>query len=114
MSESKPWDYHSHLTHEALVAVASLIAQGRSDALIRHNEEIGDDSWTLGCSAFQFARFQITKAATTARARIASVARVRPSDTTAWRIRPRGWSTSKGARAGAEGRSADSDGGCWN
>jgi len=63
MSESKPWDYHSHLTHEALVAVAGLIAQGRSDALIRHNEEIGDDGWTLGCSAFQFARFQITKAA---------------------------------------------------
>ncbi|MCF8506676.1 MAG: hypothetical protein K9G59_17345 [Caulobacter sp.] len=63
MSESKPWDFHAHLTHEALVAVAGLIAQGRSDALIRHNEEIGDDSWTLGCSAFQFARFQIKKAA---------------------------------------------------
>jgi hypothetical protein len=63
MSESKPWDFHAHLTYEALVAVAGLIAQGRSDALIRHNEEIGDDSWTLGCSAFQFARFQIKKAA---------------------------------------------------
>jgi hypothetical protein len=63
MSESKPWDFHAHLTHDALVAVAGLIAQGRSDALIRHNEEIGDDGWTLGCSAFQFARFQIKKAA---------------------------------------------------
>lgn len=63
MSESKPWDFHGHLTHDALVAVAGLIAQGRSDALIRHNEEIGDDGWTLGCSAFQFARFQINKAA---------------------------------------------------
>jgi hypothetical protein len=63
MSESKPWDFHAHLAHDALVAVAGLIAQGRSDALIRHNEEIGDDGWTLGCSAFQFARFQIKKAA---------------------------------------------------
>lgn len=63
MSESKPWDFHPHLTDDALVAVAALIAQGRSDALIRHNEEIGDDGWTLGCSAFQFARFQIKKAA---------------------------------------------------
>lgn len=63
MSESKPWEYHSHLTYSALVAVAGLIAQGRSDALVRHNEGIGDDAWTLGCSAFQFARFQISKAA---------------------------------------------------
>lgn len=65
MSESKPWDFHPHLAHDALVAVAALIAQGRSDALIRHNEEVGDDGWTLGCSAFQFARFQIKKAAGT-------------------------------------------------
>lgn len=66
MSESKPWDYHPHLTHYAIAAVAGLIAQARSDALIRHNEAIGDDGWTLGCSAFQFARFQITKVARTA------------------------------------------------
>lgn len=65
MSDSKPWEYHPHLTHDAIVVVAGLIAQGRSDALIRHNEEIGDDGWTLGCSAFQFARYQITKAAGT-------------------------------------------------
>lgn len=63
MSESKPWDYHPHLTRDALVAVAGLIAQGRSDALIRHDETIGDDGWTLGCKAFQYARFQISKAA---------------------------------------------------
>ena len=63
MTESKPWDYHPHLTRDALVAVAGLIAQGRSDALIRHDETIGDDGWTLGCRAFQYARFQISKAA---------------------------------------------------
>lgn len=65
MSDLKPWDYHLHLTHDAIVAVAQLIAQGRSDALIRHDETIGDDGWTLGCKAFQYARFQITKAAGT-------------------------------------------------
>lgn len=58
-----PWEYHPHLTHDAIVAVGRLIAQGRSDALIRHDETIGDDGWTLGCRAFQYARFQITKAA---------------------------------------------------
>lgn len=65
MSDSKPWDHHPHLTHDAIVAVGRLIAQGRSDALIRHDETIGDDGWTLGCKAFQYARFQIAKAAET-------------------------------------------------
>ena len=65
MSESNPWDYHPHLQREAIIAVAGLIAQGRSDALIRHDETIGDDGWTLGCKAFQYARFQILKAAET-------------------------------------------------
>lgn len=63
MSDSKPWDYHPHLMHDRIVAVANCIAQGRSDALIRHDETIGDDGWTLGCRAFQFARFQIGRAA---------------------------------------------------
>jgi hypothetical protein len=63
MSDSKPWDHHTHLTHERIVSVAGLIAQGRNDALIRHDETIGDDGWTLGCRAFQFARFQISRAA---------------------------------------------------
>jgi hypothetical protein len=66
MSDSNPWDYHPHLERQAIIAVAGLIAQGRSDALIRHDETIGDDGWTLGCRAFQFARFQISKAAETA------------------------------------------------
>lgn len=66
MSESNPWDYHPHLQRDVIVAVAGLIAQGRSDALIRHDETVGDDEWTLGCKAFQYARFQILKAAGTA------------------------------------------------
>lgn len=65
MSESNPWDYHPHLERVAIIAVARLIAQGRSDALIRYDEAIGDDGWTLGCRAFQFARYQISKAAQT-------------------------------------------------
>ncbi|MBS0538582.1 MAG: hypothetical protein JSR47_07495 [Proteobacteria bacterium] len=65
MSDLNPWDYHRHLTRKALIAIARLIAQGRSDALIRHDESIGDDGWTLGCKAFQYARFQITNAAQT-------------------------------------------------
>jgi len=65
MSESNPWDYHSDLERDAIIKVAGLIAQGRSDALTRHDEEIGDDGWTLGCRAFQFARFRISQAAGT-------------------------------------------------
>lgn len=65
MLESHPWEFHPHLERSAIIAVAGLIAQGRSDALVRHDETIGDDGWTLGCRAFQFARFQILKAAET-------------------------------------------------
>jgi hypothetical protein len=65
MSESNPWDYHPHLERDAIIAVAGLIARGRSDALFRHDESVGDDSWTLGCRAFQFARFQLSEAAGT-------------------------------------------------
>lgn len=63
MSESFPWDFHPDLTHDRLVSVALLIAQGRNDALARHNPAVGDNGWTLGCSAFQFARYQIRGAA---------------------------------------------------
>lgn len=62
MSESHPWDYHPHLTRDAIISTAKLIARGRYDALARHDPGLGDDGWTLGCSAFQFGRFQILAA----------------------------------------------------
>jgi hypothetical protein len=63
MTLQHPWDYHSGLTEERLVTVARLIDAARSDALARHDEFKGDNGWTLGCSAYQFARHQITIAA---------------------------------------------------
>jgi hypothetical protein len=54
-----PWDYHTDLTADRLIRVAQCIELGRNDALDRHNEAIGDNGWTLGCSAFQFACFRL-------------------------------------------------------
>jgi hypothetical protein len=48
-----PRDYHPDLTADRLIRVAQCIELGRNDALDRHNEAIGDNGWTLGCSAFQ-------------------------------------------------------------
>jgi hypothetical protein len=62
MIEREPWSIHQDLTRERLVAVAQLILTGRNDALDRHDPNVGGDPWTLGCSAFQYQRYQITKA----------------------------------------------------
>lgn len=63
MSRSFPWDYHTDLTAERLLAVARLIVEGRHDAVERFDEEAGDNGWTLGCRAFQFGRARILRAA---------------------------------------------------
>ncbi len=60
-----PWQVHPDLTRERLIVIAQLIAQGRNDAVVWHNAEIGDDSWVLGCRAFQLSRYQIISAAET-------------------------------------------------
>lgn len=57
-----PWDYHSDLTEDRLVAVAAMIVDGRHAALNRYDEEAGDNGWTHGCRAFQFGRARILKA----------------------------------------------------
>jgi hypothetical protein len=67
MTLQYPWDYHPSLTPERLIAVAYMIDAARADALERHDEERGDNGWTLGCSAYQFARHRITVAADEAR-----------------------------------------------
>ena len=58
-----PWEYHPDLTEERILAIASLIAAARNTALELFDERAGDDGWTLGCRAFQFARAQILRAA---------------------------------------------------
>jgi hypothetical protein len=63
MLAKTPWDLHPDLTADRLAVVAKLLRQGRNDALDRFDPSIGDDGWTLGCRAFQFARFQILEAA---------------------------------------------------
>jgi hypothetical protein len=65
MIDKTPWELHPDLTEERLVKTAKLIARGRDDALARFDPSVGDDGWTLGCRAFQFARFRILEAAET-------------------------------------------------
>ncbi len=62
MSKVSPWDYHPDLTAERLRIVAQFIVEGRHAAVERHDEEAGDNGWTLGCRAFQFARARILRA----------------------------------------------------
>lgn len=62
MSEAKPWDYHSDLTAERLIIVARFLADGRQLAVELFDEEAGDNGWTLGCRAFQFARARVLRA----------------------------------------------------
>ncbi|MGA0604674.1 hypothetical protein ACO2Q0_01630 [Phenylobacterium sp. VNQ135] len=58
-----PWEVHPDLTKDRLVHIGQLIAKGRHDAVLFQNEEIGDDTWVLGCRAFQATRHQILTAA---------------------------------------------------
>jgi hypothetical protein len=60
-----PWDLHPDLTRDRLVAIGRLITRGRNDAVLWQNPDIGDDSWVLGCRAFQAARHRIITAAGT-------------------------------------------------
>ena len=62
MSKLYPWDYHSDLSETRLKTVACMIVDGRHTALELYDEEAGDDGWTLGCRAFQFARARILRA----------------------------------------------------
>jgi hypothetical protein len=64
MREREPWSIHPDLTSDRLIAIGQLILQGRNDALDRHDPDVGADPWTLGCNAFQYQRFQISKAVT--------------------------------------------------
>lgn len=62
MAKQYPWEYHSDLTAERLIALALLIRQGRHDAVERYESDIGDDAWTLGCRAYKFGQFRILQA----------------------------------------------------
>jgi hypothetical protein len=59
----RPWDYHSDLEKDRLVKVAQLLAAGRGVALDRFDPGVGDDAWTRGVCAFNYARFQLARAA---------------------------------------------------
>lgn len=63
MPKTAPWEFHPDLSAERLAEVAMLITEGRHAALERHDEEAGDNGWTLGCSAFQFGRARILREA---------------------------------------------------
>jgi hypothetical protein len=58
----EPWHHHPSLTSDRLVTVAGLILKGRSNALGRHEPEIGDDRWILGSRAFSCAKYEIVQA----------------------------------------------------
>ena len=62
MAKNYPWDDHSELTADHIVAVARMIVDGRQTAVELFDEEAGDNGWTLGCRAFQFGRARISRA----------------------------------------------------
>jgi hypothetical protein len=62
VTKNFPWEYHSELTEERVVAVARMIVEGRQTAVELFDEEAGDNGWTLGCRAFQFGRARILRA----------------------------------------------------
>ena len=62
MAKNYPWEYHSELTADRIVAVARMIVDGRQTAVELFDEEAGDNGWTLGCRAFQFGRARILRA----------------------------------------------------
>ena len=67
MRYTNPWDIHPDLSQERLVSVGQLLRLARNDALDRFDPNIGDDSWTLGCCAFQYGRHRISEAALSGR-----------------------------------------------
>ena len=58
-----PWDFHPALTEERLRICARILANARRDALAMASYEMGDDSWSVGCRAFAFARGRLKRAA---------------------------------------------------
>ena len=61
----RPWDYNLELTEERLIQIAQLLERGRGDAVDRYDPTVGDDSWTLGCCAYNYGCFQVRSAAET-------------------------------------------------
>ena len=51
---NKPSDIYPALTDERLSAVAAIITKARHEAAIRHEPELGDNNWTLGCRGYAF------------------------------------------------------------
>jgi len=62
MTKTFPWEYHKDLTEERLVAVGQMVLEARRLAVELFDSDIGDDGWTLGCRASQFARYRILTA----------------------------------------------------
>ena len=51
-----PWDYHPALRPKRLLPCARLLAPVRRDALALARENLGDDTWSVGCRAYAFGR----------------------------------------------------------
>lgn len=58
-----PWDYHPALRPERLRLCARLLANARRDALALAREELGDDTWSVGCRAYAFGRARLRRVA---------------------------------------------------
>lgn len=58
-----PWEFHPDLTPDRLIEIADVLRNARDGVLELHDEEHGDDSWSLGCRAYAWSRNQIVTAA---------------------------------------------------
>jgi hypothetical protein len=67
MSDRCPWDFHAALTERRLALAARLLVRGRADAIAGAEPGMGDDSWSIGCRAYSFSRYQVRRAAESGR-----------------------------------------------
>jgi hypothetical protein len=61
MRDLVPWEIHPDLELERLRIVATLIAEVRRKALLRHEPSEGDGAWSLGCVAYQRTMFLLER-----------------------------------------------------
>jgi hypothetical protein len=61
----EPWLSYPSLTKEHLVAIAALMREARDGAVLLHDPEAGDSSWSLGCRIYDRIMAQIRRASLT-------------------------------------------------
>jgi len=62
MDTFKPWTKYPSLTMDRMSAIATLLRDVRHEAVAKHEPEIGDSEWSLGCRIYSRSCFAIAQA----------------------------------------------------